>query len=189
MSTHKNEEQFCIKTHIQLNKKISNVLTVIIPRHIERSEQIEKICLSNKLNTQVISKGEIIFNDTEIAIINSFGVLSEYLKYARSALIGKSLLKKLKNDGGQNPLLAAQMGCKIYHGQYVSNFSDIYKFLMDKNLSEEIITVNDLSNNIINDFKRKKDLNKSKELFDKIGEAIFKKTFEKIENFLHYENL
>jgi len=189
VSTHKNEEQFCIKTHIQLNKKISNVLTVIIPRHIERSEQIEKICLSNKLNTQVISKGEIIFNDTEIAIINSFGVLSEYLKYARSALIGKSLLKKLKNDGGQNPLLAAQMGCKIYHGQYVSNFSDIYKFLMDKNLSEEIITVNDLSNNIINDFKRKKDLNKSKELFDKIGETIFEKTFRKIENFLHYENL
>ena len=189
VSTHKNEEQFCIKTHIQLNEKISNVLTVIIPRHIERSEQIEKICLSNRLNTQVISKGENILNDTEIAIINSFGVLSEYLKYARSALIGKSLLKKLKNDGGQNPILAAQMGCKIYHGQYVSNFLDIYKFLKDKNLSEEIITVNDLSNNIINDFKRKKDLNKSKELFDKIGETIFEKTFEKIENFLHYENL
>ena len=37
--------------------------------------------------------------------------------------------------------------------------------------------------------KKKKDLNKSKELFDKIGETIFEKTFEKIENFLHYENL
>ena len=55
----------------------------------------------------------MILNNTEIAIIKSFGVLPEYLKYARSALIGKSLLKRLKNDGGQNPILAAQMGVKF----------------------------------------------------------------------------
>ena len=188
-STHDNEEEFCIKTHVQLKKKISNILTILIPRHIERSDQIKKICLTYKLNTQVISKGEAILSDTEIIIINSFGVLPEYLKYARSALIGKSLLKKLKNDGGQNPILAAQMGCKIYHGPYVSNFTDIYKFLMDKNLSQEIFTVRDLSNDLIEDFKVKKDLNKSKELFDKISETILKKTFKEIDKFLHYENL
>ena len=188
-STHNNEENFCIKTHIKLKEKVSNVLTIIIPRHIERSNQIKKICLNNKLNTQVVSKGEIIFNNTEIAIINSFGVLPEYLKYARSALIGKSLLVKLKSDGGQNPILAAQMGCKIYHGPYVSNFLEIYKFLMDKNLSEEILTVDDLSKNLINDFKKKKDLNKSKELFDNIGETILEKTCKEMDNFLNYENL
>ena len=115
--------------------------------------------------------------------------MPEYLKYARSALIGKSLLTKLKSDGGQNPILAAQMGCKIYHGPYVSNFEEIYKFLMDKNLSKEILTVNDLSDNLINDFKKKKDLNKSKELFDNIGKTILEKTFKEIDNFLNYENL
>ena len=188
-STHNNEEHFCVKTHIKLKEKISNVLTIIIPRHIERSDQIKKICLNYKLNTQVIGKGETILNETEIAIINSFGVLPEYLKYAKSALIGKSLLSKFKNDGGQNPILAAQMGCRIYHGPYVSNFVDVYKFLMDKNLSEEILTIKDLSNNLINDFKKKKDLNQSKELFDNIGERILVKTFKEIENFLNYENL
>ena len=189
VSTHNNEEHFCVKTHIKLKEKISNVLTIIIPRHIERSDQIRKICLNYKLKTQVIRKGETILNETEIVIINSFGVLPEYLKYAKSALIGKSLLPKLKNDGGQNPILAAQMGCRIYHGPYVSNFIDIYKFLMDKNLSEEILTINDLSNNLINDFKIKKDLNQSKELFDNIGERILEKTLKEIENFLNYENL
>ena len=172
-----------------MRKKISNLLTIIIPRHIERSDQIKKICLNNKLITQVIRRDEIISNDTEIAIINSFGVMPEYLKYARSALIGKSLLTKLKRDGGQNPILAAQMGCKIYHGPYVSNFVEIYKFLMDKNLSKEILTVNDLSDNLINDFKKKKDLNKSKVLFDNIGKTILEKTFKEIDNFLNYENL
>ena len=189
VSTHNNEEEFCIKAHVQLKEKISNILSIIIPRHIERSDQIKKLCLINKLNTQVVSKGETILSDTEIVIVNSFGVLPEYLKYARSALIGKSLLEKLKNDGGQNPILAAQMGCKIYHGPYVSNFKDIYKFLMDKNLSQEISTISDLSNNLINDFKLRKNLNQSKELFDKIGETILIKTFKEIDKFLHYENL
>ena len=44
-STHNNEEDFCVKTHIKVKKKIKNVLTIIIPRHIERSEQIKKLCL------------------------------------------------------------------------------------------------------------------------------------------------
>ena len=171
-----------------MKEKIVNFLTILIPRHIERSDQIEKLCLKNKLKTQIINKGDSILNNTEIVIINSFGVLPEYLKHARSAFIGKSLLKKLKNDGGQNPILAAQMGCKIYHGPYVSNFADIYKFLMDKNLSKEIITVDDLSRNLISDFKVKKDLNQSKELFDNIGDTILKKTFNEIDNFLNYEN-
>ena len=76
-STHNNEEDFCVKTHIKVKKKIKNVLTIIIPRHIERSEQIKKLCLSNKLKTQIINKNDIIFNDTEIAIVNSFGVLPD----------------------------------------------------------------------------------------------------------------
>ncbi len=37
--------------------------------------------------------------------------------------------------------------------------------------------------------KKKKNLNQSKELFDKIGETILEKTFKEIDNFLNYENL
>ena len=39
------------------------------------------------------------------------------------------MIKKLKNDGGQNPIEAAKLGCKIYHGPYVYNFEEIYKIL------------------------------------------------------------
>ena len=188
-STHYNEEKFCIKTHLKTKEKINDLLTIIIPRHIERSEQIKSLCLEHKLNAQIINKGDKIFNETDIAIINSFGVLPEYLKYARSALIGKSLLEKFDKDGGQNPILAAQMGCKIYHGPYISNFDDIYMFLKDKNLSQEISTIHNLSDNLIKDLKTKKNLGQSKDLFDKIGETILEKTFKEIDNFLNYENL
>ena len=37
--------------------------------------------------------------------------------------------ERLKNEGGQNPIDAAKLGCKIYHGPYVYNFKEIYDFL------------------------------------------------------------
>ena len=36
--------------------------------------------------------------------------------------MGKSILKKFENEGGQNPIEAARFGCKIYHGPYIYNF-------------------------------------------------------------------
>ena len=37
--------------------------------------------------------------------------------------------KKIKNAGGQNPIEAAKLGCKIFYGPYVSNFHEIYDHL------------------------------------------------------------
>ena len=74
------------------------------------------------LNTQILNQNEDILNKTEIVILNSFGVLNDYFEHAKSVFIGKSMVKKLKNDSGQNPIDAAYLNCKIYHGPYVSNF-------------------------------------------------------------------
>ena len=39
-STHQNEEFFCGKAHIKLKKQFKNLLTIIIPRHIHRTNNI-----------------------------------------------------------------------------------------------------------------------------------------------------
>ena len=41
-STHFNEEKFCGLVHLKLKKKIKNLLTIIIPRHINRIKSIKK---------------------------------------------------------------------------------------------------------------------------------------------------
>ena len=164
-------------------------LTIIAPRHIQRSEEIKKLCNNYNLTAQIVNKNDNISKDSEIIIINSFGNLSSYFKYAKSVFVGKSMLKKLSLDGGQNPILAAQLGCKVYHGPYVNNFKDVYKFLKTKNISEEVSNVNDLSNNLINDLRMgKKDLIRSKEMIEKIGEEILSKTTKQINTFLRYED-
>ena len=81
-STHEEEDKFCIETHINLKKKLTNVLTIIIPRHIDRSEKIKKVCLNHNLRTQIINIEDSVEKSTEILIINSFGVLPNYFRYA-----------------------------------------------------------------------------------------------------------
>ena len=51
------------------------------------------------------------------------------------------MVEKLKNDGGQNPIEAAKLSCKIYHGPYVSNFEEIYKILEESNISKKIYSL------------------------------------------------
>ena len=65
------------------------------------------------MKTQILNKNDRISTNKEIIIINSFGVLQNFFKYAKSVFIGKSLVKKLKNNGGQNPIDAAMLNVKF----------------------------------------------------------------------------
>lgn len=172
-STHKGEEILCIKTHNNLKKKYRKLITIIIPRHINRCKEIEEICKKNNLSAQILETNGFINSKSEIIIINSFGQLQKYFKITKSVFMGKSLLKNLESVGGQNPIEAALLGCKIYHGPYVYNFNEIYKFLKIYRISEEIKDEKELSKKLMNDLtnnkkKIKKNTNKIKKLGDKI---------------------
>ena len=99
-STHKGEDILCIKTHLKLKSKFSDIVTVIAPRHIERSHEIKELA-KIQFKVQVLNHDEYISKDNEIVIINHFGALLNYFKYAKSVFIGKSMIKKLKDVGGQ----------------------------------------------------------------------------------------
>ena len=71
----------------------------------------------------------------------------------KSVFIGKSTLKRLIAVGGQNPIEAVRLGCKIYHGPFVYNFKEIYQILSKNNISKEINNEFDLSKNLILDLK------------------------------------
>ncbi len=184
-STHEGEDVLCLKTHINLKKKFNKILTIIAPRHISRVKKIKNLCDKFKLKVQILNDHEIIQNDKEIIIINSFGVLNNYYKFAKSVFIGKSTLTKLKSVGGQNPIDAAKLGCKIYHGPYVYNFKDIYEILEKGNISKMIKDENDLSNFLIKDLEsEKKNKNDISIFINELGEKTFINTMKNINTFL-----
>ena len=154
-STHPGEEKIILKTHALIKQKGLKIITIIIPRHINRSKEIDKISNNLNIKSQIVNKFEDISKDSEILIINSIGEMIEYFHNCKSIFMGKSLSKKLIKVGGQNPIEPAKCGCKIYHGPYISNFKEIYGFLKEKKITHEVVNEIDLSQNLIKDFNNK----------------------------------
>ena len=184
-STHAGEENFCLKIHSKLKKEYKDLITIIAPRHINRGQSIRKLCKNLNLKAQILNKNETFLNDREVIIINSFGVLQNYFKYAKSVFIGKSLIKNLENDSGQNPIDAAQLGCKVYHGPYVHNFKEVYEILKKNNISYQIKDYEELTNNLIKDLKHiDKESNNISNLINNLGQKTLTGTMKSINSLL-----
>jgi 3-deoxy-D-manno-octulosonic-acid transferase len=184
-STHKGEEIICLKTHLNLKKFYKDIVTIIIPRHINRSIEINQLCKKYELSSQILNDKELIEDKNEIIIINSFGTLSKFYNYSKSVFIGKSMIKKLQKVGGQNPIEAAKLGCKIYHGPYVYNFKEIYDLLRSYKISEKIYSDKELSEKLMSDLKNSKnDQNEITNSINDLGKKILNNTTKEINKFL-----
>ena len=187
-STHEGEDDFCLNTHIELRKKIKNVKTIIVPRHISRVKRIKKMGENLNLACQILNPDEEMLDNKEIIIINSFGKLQSFYKYSKSVFIGKSIIKKFEDVGGQNPIEAAKLGCKIYHGPYVYNFKDVYLILAQKNVSKQVNNFRELVENLIFDLNNSKENNlEFISLTNQLEQRILNDSMEKI-NFFINEN-
>ncbi len=185
-STHKEEEKFCLNVHIELKKKFNDIITIIAPRHIERTKKIQTLFKKSNFNTQILNHNEDIQEGKEIVIVNYFGAFNTFFKSAKSVFIGKSIIKSLKDDSGQNPIEAAKLNCKIYHGPYVYNFEDIYKHLANYNISEKIENHKELCEYLSVDLESPYKLkNKNTNPINDIGEKTLNDTMLIISNFLN----
>ena len=179
LSTHDTEEEFCIKAHISLKLKYPNLLTLIIPRHINRIVKIEEIVKKLKLNSLTQDSLSDIKDNTDILIINTYGNTQRFLKLSKYIFIGGSLI----NHGGQNPIEVAYNNSLIFHGPYVHNFTEIYNFLNKENISHEVKTVKEL----IDHLERNINVHQSNNIKEKIinvGNEILSMTIKKLDQYM-----
>ena len=185
-STHEGEEITCLKTHVNLKNVYKDIITIIIPRHINRTSEINNLCKKYKLSSQILNEKDMVQDSKEIIIVNSFGSLTKFFNYSKSVFIGKSLIEKLQKEGGQNPIEAAKLGCKIYHGPYIYNFKEIYDLLESYKISKKINNDVELFNNLVIDLKESKlDQNEITENINSLGEKILNSTVAEIDNFIN----
>ena len=140
-STHNKEELICANIHKNLKKKQKKILTIIIPRHIERTQKIINQIKNLKLKIHLHNSNNKIDKDTDIYLVNAFGKTKSFFKVCKIVFLGGSII----NHGGQNPLEAARFGCKILHGRHVWNFDEIYNLLKKNRVSSKVINSNQLS--------------------------------------------
>ena len=177
-STHNTEELFAAKTHILLKKKIKNIITIIIPRHIDRVDQI--ISQISELGLNVVShkSNKKKLSNIDIYVVDTFGESKKFYKLATTVFLGGSIIKR----GGQNPLEPARFGAKILHGPNIDNFKDVYKYLNQLKISSKINSPQQCANSII----FKKNMKKVKKM-KYLGTTILKKTLNELDKTIHNE--
>jgi len=158
-STHPSEEILCAKSHLKIKKDYGSVLTIIIPRHIDRVKKINKELLNLNLKTVLSSNLDQIDNSTDILLVDSYGETLKFYDISKYVFLGKSLIKSLIHDSGQNPIEPARLGCKILHGPNVSNFAETYSYFKKLGITKEVSNESELSTAIVENFKKNEDKN------------------------------
>ena len=120
-STHAGEEVMVSNAHTAVLSQIPDLLTIIVPRHPNRAAQIETVLSQRGHHCVRRSTGVPITRETAIYIADTLGELGLFYRLARIAYIGGSMA----NQGGHNPLEAAQLGCAIVHGPDMANFQSV----------------------------------------------------------------
>ncbi len=125
-STHKGEEELACRLHQKLSADIKNLLTIIVPRHPERRDDILASCQNSDLKMQLRGESKTLpAADTQIYIADTLGELGLFYRLSPVACVGRSFSDD--GGGGHNPIEAAQLGCAVLHGPHVQNQQEIYR--------------------------------------------------------------
>jgi 3-deoxy-D-manno-octulosonic-acid transferase len=178
-STHNNEEILIGKLHKSLKKVEKNLVTIIIPRHINRTNEI--IDDLNNLNLKCIthSSKQKLQKNTDIYLVDSYGESSGFYNLTNVCFVGGSIIK----HGGQNPLEPARLGNYIINGPNIKNFQEIYTFLNNIKMSSSTSNILKMENTILKKLKGKSN-NKNIKKIIKIGNNILKKNLFYINKYL-----
>ena len=90
---------------MELKKKIKNLITIIIPRHIHRVNQIAAEIKKLNLKIALRSKKPNNLKNIDIYLVDTFGETNIFHQIGATVFLGGSIIKR----GGQNPLEAARM--------------------------------------------------------------------------------
>jgi 3-deoxy-D-manno-octulosonic-acid transferase len=120
-STHAGEDETLLPASDALRREFPDLLTIIVPRHPERGNDIAMLC-GTRSNARR-SEGREPSNDIAIYIADTIGELGLFYRLAPFAFVGGSLIA----HGGQNPLEPARLGCAVLAGPHTANFASAYE--------------------------------------------------------------
>jgi len=173
ISTFEGEEKLAATVHRTLKPKNSQ-LTILVPRHPDRADAIEEMLKGEGLKVARRSRNDVISAETDVFLGDSIGEMGLYLRLTEVAFVGKSLA----NEGGQNPLEPAMLGCAVLSGPHVQNFRDAYQHLVRKGGARIVKDVEMLAKAVhyllINDLARIKMVDSGHDAMEEMRGALAK---------------
>ena len=139
-STHRTEELFVGKVHKELKSEIKNLITIIIPRHINRKKEILNELKNIGLNSQLHTSSKKLSKNTDIYIVDTYGETAKFYSLSKLTFLGGSLIP----HGGQNPLEPAREGNYILYGPHVENFKEVYEMLEKLKITRRVNSIKNM---------------------------------------------
>lgn len=142
-STHLGEEALAARMHKRLKTLVPNIMTIIVPRHIERRKGVAFACGEEWLSYTLRGEEHKLPKPrNDIYIGDTMGELGLFYSLAPVAMIGRSFSSD--GGGGHNPVEAAQLGCAVVTGPNVQYQQQMFDDMFAVNAALQAKTEDDL---------------------------------------------
>ncbi|MFF8798766.1 MULTISPECIES: 3-deoxy-D-manno-octulosonic acid transferase [unclassified Methylobacterium] len=121
-STHPGEDEIVARVHARLKPRLPRLLTVIVPRHPRRGEEVAQAAVEAGLRVARRAKGGRPLPGIDLYVADTLGELGLFYRLCPLVFLGGSLVP----HGGQNPIEPVRLESAILHGPYVHNFTEPY---------------------------------------------------------------
>jgi 3-deoxy-D-manno-octulosonic-acid transferase len=122
--THPGEDETILPAHDLLRARFPDLLTILVPRHIERGGDLEMLCGARPSKRR--STGQVITAQTAIYIADTLGEMGLFYRLAPFCFIGGTLVPL----GGHNPLEPAALHCAVLAGPHTANAAGAYDAIL-----------------------------------------------------------
>ena len=123
-STHPGDEEIALAAFKQIKAVFPTLLLVLVPRHPERFNMVEKLCLNHEF-TLVKRSDNTLVETQDIWLLDTLGELMAAYSLADIVTMGGSF----SHIGGHNPLEPALFKKSIIVGSDMSNFTEVLQQL------------------------------------------------------------
>jgi 3-deoxy-D-manno-octulosonic-acid transferase len=140
-STHPGEEVIVMEAQNRLLADHRNLCLLLVPRHPERGDAVEKMVRDAGLTLARRTRQERITADCQVYLADTLGETGTWYALSPLVFLGGSLLP----IGGHNPYEVAQAGAAVLTGPHVANFAETYAPLIDTGGAIEVADAKELA--------------------------------------------
>ena len=133
-STHEGEEDAALTVHREVIKTFPNARLILVPRHPQRFDAVEKLLQKTTLTFQRRSSLNGAAPTTSVLLGDSMGEMFMYFSMADIAFVGGSLVP----IGGHNVLEPAALGLPVLFGPQMHNFIPARDLLLEVGAAEQV---------------------------------------------------
>lgn len=137
-STHDGEEALACRLHKTLEADFPGLLTIIVPRHPDRRNDILECVRKAGLNAALRSRAPLPNEKDQIYIADTLGELGLFYTLSPVSCIGRSFSSD--GGGGHNPIEAARLGSAVLYGPHVQNLIQVFADMNKSGAARQVMT-------------------------------------------------